>query len=233
MNSQPGGLFTAVLMLVPLVGVPVAAIVGIPPLPGSAIASVSEDGVEMEFANDPVEELGDLFAPVPSEPAVTVKSSVGHSTRTPNWTDPDPFDGDLVAEDLFSPFSEVEQTQEAGWGTADLAPAVSAFVGFDNQATPGHGIRANQAATMPVSATQQQGSQPSFGWEQAIDRLNSLGIRSYRLEEDMRRGGYHFYCLFSPANQPNVRHRFDATGATPMVAVIDALNQIDRWRSGR
>lgn len=257
MNSQPGGFFTAMLMLVPLVGVPAAAIIGIPALPGpnTAVAgdlAIMDDlqGIEPSElvsttgranAWDP---LDDLLSPVPSKPVITHQPSVkAAASQAPESQDP--FGHVDGRSGLYSPFAEITPADDfSNANSMTLASAASAvstddirltsFEDLDDETPVWDYEPSSTTAQASVAATHTaSAANGTRTWEQAVGHLNALGVRNYRLEEDKVRGGYHFYCVFSPPQQPNVRHRFDATATRPLDAVTDVLNQIERWRSIR
>lgn len=249
MNSQPGGFFTAALMLVPLVGVPAAAIVGIPELPGTTpvhaddLAIVDElDAIESPRSAQLVSnssewnDLDDLLSPVPSAPAVThQRAAVAPPAQAPDVTDP--FGS---SEPLYSPFAEMTSANEftdVGHSGHSDSMSMNAPVQPDGMSLTSFSDSSNSQPVEPAwSDDAQQAPQANRipqTWEQAVRDLNRLGVRTYRLEEDSRRGGYHFFCVFSPQDQPNVRHRFDGTAAKPLDAVVSVLTQIELWRNAR
>lgn len=65
-------------------------------------------------------------------------------------------------------------------------------------------------------------------WGAAVDRLNQLGIRQFKLEPGQR-DGFHFSCYFTPRDNPRVTHRFEAESAEPLQAVEDVLIQVEDW----
>lgn len=256
MNSQPGGFFTAVLMLVPLVGVPAAAIVGIPALPGTTSAVADEltivdqlDAIEGSGSTDLAsnsggwDELDDLLSPVPSAPPVThQRAVVAPATQAPSITDP--FGSQ---EPLYSPFVDTSSANEFNdMGRIDSAPDNAPFepedislTSFANNSSNEPEWSENDQPTAASIASVAPAVQPNTvsripqTWEQAVRELNRLGVRTYRLEEDAVRGGYHFFCVFSPQDEPNIRHRFDGTASQPLAAVVDVLTQIELWRNAR
>jgi len=70
-------------------------------------------------------------------------------------------------------------------------------------------------------------------WREVVSRLNSLGIRDYRLTAGTQPNEFHFNCFFSPQDNPRVTHRFEADADEPLKAVQIVLTQIDEWRNGR
>jgi hypothetical protein len=70
-------------------------------------------------------------------------------------------------------------------------------------------------------------------WRSAVRRLNSLGIRKFRLEPGSREHEFHFSCVLTPRNNPRVTHRFEAEAGDPLRAVDKVLQQITRWQQER
>lgn len=66
-------------------------------------------------------------------------------------------------------------------------------------------------------------------WQQAVDRLNELGIRTFRLTPDSSQNGYQFVCLVTSIDDPRISRRFEAESIDPLVAVADVLAQVENW----
>lgn len=66
-------------------------------------------------------------------------------------------------------------------------------------------------------------------WQQAVDRLNELGIRTFRLTPDSSQSGYRFVCLVTSIDDPRISRRFEAESIDPLVAVADVLEQVENW----
>lgn len=66
-------------------------------------------------------------------------------------------------------------------------------------------------------------------WQQAVDRLNELGIRTFRLTPDSSQNGYRFVCLVTSIDDPRISRRFEAESIDPLVAVADVLEQVENW----
>lgn len=70
-------------------------------------------------------------------------------------------------------------------------------------------------------------------WQRAIQRLNELGIRDFRLQPGSRPNEFHFSCSFEPTQGSRIRHRFEAEDSQQLGAVKKVLDQIDRWLARR
>lgn len=64
----------------------------------------------------------------------------------------------------------------------------------------------------------------------AIERLNELDIRSFRLEPGKEAGEFIFICSYTPENTPRVSYRFEAVAEEPLKAVEKVLAQISEWQ---
>lgn len=66
-------------------------------------------------------------------------------------------------------------------------------------------------------------------WSAAVQKLNELGIRDYRLEPGVRPNEFLFSCSYSPPHNPRISRRFEAEALDPLKAVIKVLQQVDDW----
>lgn len=70
-------------------------------------------------------------------------------------------------------------------------------------------------------------------WSAAVEKLNELGIRDYRLEPGVRPNDFLFSCSYSPPQNPRISRRFEAEAIDPLIAVIHVLQQVDEWNQNR
>ncbi|QDV48764.1 hypothetical protein [Gimesia fumaroli] len=70
-------------------------------------------------------------------------------------------------------------------------------------------------------------------WSAAVQKLNELGIRDYRLEPGVRPNEFLFSCSYSPPNNPRISRRFEAEALDPLKAVIKVLQQVDEWNQAK
>jgi hypothetical protein len=84
-------------------------------------------------------------------------------------------------------------------------------------------------ATRSISQNARLSQADSISWSQAVDRLNELGIRTFRLTPDSERTGYRFVCLVTSVDDPRISRRFEAESADPLVAVGRVLAQVENW----
>ena len=242
MESQQGGLLSTGLMLLPLVAVPVFAVVGLPDLSnGSApqpLVGLATDADEFETAAS----FDEIVPPIPSD-APRFDSPFG-SEPTADDSRNDPFqDSDPATSfnevGLYTPFAPVKlvsnQTEpSAGNNTASTqspertAALETPMVEHEAPATPEMAEPVFDSPPRPANRPQPT----SRDWQSAVQRINELGIRSYRLTEDAQHG-YRFYCIYTRPQEPLVKHRFEATANQPLPAVNQTLDQIDSWLSSQ
>tara|TARA_R110002095_G_scaffold34106_2_gene32628 strand:+ start:13404 stop:14252 length:849 start_codon:yes stop_codon:yes gene_type:complete len=70
-------------------------------------------------------------------------------------------------------------------------------------------------------------------WSAAVQKLNELGIRDYRLEPGVRPNEFLFSCSYSPPHNPRISRRFESEALDPLKAVIRVLQQVDEWNPNR
>ncbi|WP_339733738.1 hypothetical protein [uncultured Gimesia sp.] len=66
-------------------------------------------------------------------------------------------------------------------------------------------------------------------WSAAVQKLNELGIRDYRLGPGVRPNEFLFSCTYSLPQSPRISRRFEAVALDPLKAVIKVLQQVDEW----
>lgn len=89
-----------------------------------------------------------------------------------------------------------------------------------------NGGRVTSTATRPAQVE-------TLTWQQAVDRLNQLGIRTFRLTPNTGQNGYRFVCLVTSVDDPRVSRRFEAESIDPLIAVGDVLAQVENWNLHR
>lgn len=70
-------------------------------------------------------------------------------------------------------------------------------------------------------------------WKSAVERLNRLEIRNFRLEPGQQLGQFVFICSYTPQHSPRLSYRFEAQADEPLRAVEKVLEQIDNWMAAR
>ncbi len=74
--------------------------------------------------------------------------------------------------------------------------------------------RDNSTDSHPARSAQTE----TLTWQQAVDRLNEHGIRTFRLTPDSSQNGYRFVCLVTSIDDPRISRRFEAESIDPLVA---------------
>lgn len=70
-------------------------------------------------------------------------------------------------------------------------------------------------------------------WKSAVERLNELEIRNFRLEPGNQNGQFVFICSYTAPDTPRVSYRFEAGADEPLKAVEKVLDQIVEWQQRR
>lgn len=90
---------------------------------------------------------------------------------------------------------------------------------------------ASSSPTVPVR--QASHVREPLTWQTAVQRLNDLEIRNFRLERGHRDNQFMFICSYTPSDSPRVSFRFEAEADEPMKAVEKVLEQIAEWQERR
>ena len=119
----------------------------------------------------------------------------------------------------------------------------SSAIGSDGTATtsvgivrdPGNTARFSRATTggMAASSTPRAAQVETLTWQQAVDRLNQMGIRTFRLTQNSGQNGYRFVCLVTSVDDPRISRRFEAESTDPLVAVGEVIVQVENWNQHR
>ncbi|MBI1312982.1 hypothetical protein GC176_16955 [bacterium] len=148
--------------------------------------------------------------------------------------------------DLFEPVKNAaEQEQATSPVRADVSDRTVALTasgssteqpanrGYEQQLLPRVATVASAETALPVQqrSSRNHPAAPSEGlsWRGAVNRLNQLGIRTYRLNPAAVEGRYHFMCLVTSADDPRISRRFEAESREPLDAVDRVLAQVEEW----
>lgn len=74
-----------------------------------------------------------------------------------------------------------------------------------------------------------EGGDSPLTWISAVEQLNALGIRQYRLQPGSSPNVFHFSCHYTPPENPRIYHRFEAEADDPLIAVSNVLKQVVQW----
>jgi len=110
--------------------------------------------------------------------------------------------------------------------------AVTSEVSLADGGNAGRYSRLASDGRAAASAARSAGVE-TLTWQQAVDRLNQLGIRTFRLTPDAGQNGYRFVCLVTSVDDPRISRRFEAESIDPLIAVGDVLAQVENWNLHR
>lgn len=256
MRSQSSNSLSTLVFLVPLLGVPLMAIFGVPqfvpviassvseesaPSPmtrrprdvgesASATSFVSEDSHHRNLPRDD-ERLHDLFRP----------EERSHRDRRPVRGEASQRETKFVETSLNAKTwsaqtsatgesAETTQTRNDLFGTAASSVSRSEPRSHADAATArprgGEFAARTNSARLAVDAER---SDEGLTWREAVRRLNELGIQEFRLEPGQQAGEFYFACEFTPDRDARIMRRFEAEASEPLLAVEAVLQQIDEW----
>ncbi len=245
MRSQSGSSLSTLVFLVPLLGVPLMAIFGVPQFVPVIASSASDDagrpattrrshGVgesaaatglaseksSRDAASREDERIDDLFRSAKSVPR-----------------DSRPLRGESSGRE--TKFIETAQGADT-WLTQTTAEdqAADIFAARPNMKSNGE----RGGVSSPVSSPRTGGLTPprspessdqGLTWRDAVRQLNELGIQEFRLEPGRQLGEFYFACEFTPDRDTRITRRFEAEAKEPLLAVAAVLRQIDEWMPRR
>jgi hypothetical protein len=170
----------------------------------------------------------------PVEPAIDTESGMPPDKEVSSAASPS-FSGQaavpsraasLRGNDSPAPTVALEETS-FGRASATLAVRSSVEVLGDNDNFDRYGrLTSRTDNSTPDSRSTQV---KTFTWQQAVDRLNQLGIRTFRLTPNSGQNGYRFVCLVTSVDDPRISRRFEAESVDPLIAVGDVLAQVEDW----
>ena len=241
MRSQSGSSLSTLVFLVPLLGVPLMAIFGVPQFV-PVIASSASDAAARPSATRSSRGVGESAA---ATSLVSEKSPRDSASRDDERIDDlfrpaksSPRDSrPLRGEPLGREIKFVETSQGADtWLTQTSAEDQAAEIFSDRSKGKSFGERGG--VSPPVSSPRTGGLTPprspessdqGLTWREAVRRLNELGIQEFRLEPGRQLGEFYFACEFTPDRDARITRRFEAEAKEPLLAVAAVLRQIDEW----
>lgn len=257
MRSRTRHSLSTLVFLVPLLGVPLMAIFGIPQFVPVIASSVSEEStpyrlpkrgrgvgesaapllsvsagtsLDSEFGND--EPLRDVFRP----------SSSSRRDRRSLANDDRRSETSFVQTSWNVGSSMASQTPVAV--TNDTSAALRELFG-DSDARKREPRLEDRRSELAASGPRSPGrfdpalrearehSDEGLTWRAAVQRLNALGIRKFRLEPGRQLGEFYFACEFASEHDARITRRFEAEASEPLLAVNTVLRQIDECLSHR
>lgn len=261
MRSRTGNPLSTLMFMVPLLGVPLMAIFGVPQFVPVIASSVSDDATrpmqtrpksgvgESASATTSIADqlpqgngsrgepqFQDLFSS-PSRPRRDSRPIHDGESRGP---DAKFVETSLSADNWWmqtsseKPVSETTQKLSDLFGNtvATAEPTESRSRVRSATARPHDDQLAMRSnGTQLVSGSEK--SNEGLTWREAVRRLNELGIQEFRLEPGSQLGEFYFACEFTPHRDARVTRRFEAEAKEPLLAVQAVLRQIDEWLTRR
>lgn len=261
MRSRTGNSLSTLMFMVPLLGVPLMAVFGVPQFVPVIASSVSEESARpktirpkhdvgesasaMSFDNDSSERVAaqrgepqvqDFFRPTQrprrdSRPVREIEPSGREAKLVETSLNTETW---LTQTSSEEPTSDASQRLNDLFGTtADTAKTAE----LPNrtrtmQARPRNEETAARAKNVRLVANSEQAGD-GLTWREAVSRLNELGIQNFRLEPGRQAGEFYFACEFTPHRDARVTRRFEAEATEPLLAVRAVLSQIDDWLTRR
>ena len=249
MRSQSGTSLSTLVFLVPLLGVPLMAIFGVPQFVPVIASSASDDAartsathrsrdvgesaaampLDSEKSSRDDERIDDLFRPAKSSPRDSRPlrgDPMGRETKfvetslgADTWLTQT--SAEDQAADIFSERPKAKRIGERG--------GVSPPVNSQRTLITSQSSRTRESSDRSLTTSATEHSDQGLTWREAVRRLNGLGIQEFRLEPGRQLGEFYFACEFTPDRDARITRRFEAEAKEPLLAVAAVLRQIDEW----
>lgn len=261
MRSRTGNSLSTLMFIVPLLGVPLMAIFGVPqfvPVIASSVSDeatrpiksrpnpgVGESATATTFVADQLPRSNasrgephfqDLF----SSPSHSRRDSRPIRDGESRGLDAKFVETSLTADTWWTQNSTEEPASDATQRLNDLFGNAVATANPNKPRSRTHsGATQTRGEQLPASskitqlASSSEKSNDGLTWREAVRRLNELGIQEFRLEPGSQLGEFYFVCEFTPHRNARVTRRFEAEAKEPLLAVQAVLRQIDEWSSRR
>ncbi len=261
MRRRRQGQLATFAMLIPMFAVPVMAVFGIPQF-APVVASPAGQRQPEWLADHSFSEIGhsdahssrslnlvapkskqlDLFQPYPDaegQPFVGSRSltaaerSSGREVANTRPVAAEPPAPSAEVLDLFVPVDGT-RPQQRGLNAGATPPSRSSAANPGIKPAPKAAYATEQQPSAGQTLRIRIADQPdTLSWRGAVDRLNQLGIRTYRLSPSAGDGRFHFMCLVTSADDPRISRRFEAESHEPLDAVDRVLAQVEEWNQIR
>lgn len=220
MSAKSGGSFATVLLTVPLTAIAMMAMYGVPEF-SSVIASPESGDVirQPEFGDSALGQSAD------SAPLYRSGDNWGGTSSPNEGYSSDPFSDPRSQPPAYHP---VEPPQANSGIRTSLGSHLEQEMEAPQQGDPQGWRYETPSRTAPNSHV----SMP-LDWMTANRRLSEMGIDRFHLERAATSDAFLFVAVVTPADTPNVTHRFEAEHREPLQAVDNVLNQIDHWLQAR
>lgn len=261
MRSRTGNSLSTLMFMVPLLGVPLMAIFGVPqfvPVIASSVSDeatrpmrtrpqpgVGESASATSFAADQLPrgnasrgepQFQDLFSS-PSRPRRDSRPIRDGESR---GLDAKFVETSLSADNWWTQTSSEVAAAETTHNLNDLfgnsvvtanSTELRSQTRSETAKSQDDQLVARSKTTQLVSGSEK--SNDGLTWREAVRRLNELGIQEFRLEPGSQLGEFYFACEFTPHRNARVTRRFEAEAKEPLLAVQSVLRQIDEWMTRR
>lgn len=241
MRTSAQGSLATVLLLIPILAVPMLAIFGVPQFT-PVVASPFDDAAASRRQD---ESEAPPFSPTGSEGDPFERASSNLSSDVPEWGD-EPSDRAaraLADRRRVTPVSHRPTRKTALSEPTEPSPFASPSEGTAAptmpDALPGSYRRQRNTAVVdtrpnrPTAEATPAMLDPQLTWRDAVQKLNALGIRNFRLEPGHQPSQFLFSCSYTPRDNPSVSYRFENEADEPLRAVERVLEQIDTWLAAR
>ncbi|MDA0835442.1 MAG: hypothetical protein O2955_03905 [Planctomycetota bacterium] len=226
MRSGTNSLLTMLLTAIPLLAVPALAIFGIPQFAPMSASPHSEYEERMLLEEDS-HDSDDVIAEI--DPWADRDATARSLPRNRRIRNDEPFsrvgsrshreaapsDDDIPVAVLGEPEGNASsRISFEAEGSSDVAD-VEEFMAN----TP------DVSSSRSVAAPMQNRISNERSWKSAVQELNRLGIRNYRLEPGSKRETFLFRCVLNSPGTPQVVRQFEAEADEPLDAVADVIRQ--------
>jgi hypothetical protein len=249
---KSGGLLTFILMIIPMLAIPLLAILGIPQFIPAVASSTQtrvpslESFVERRVGDSAALPDHDIRVPSPygvnlfERAPIAVESSVGEARLKElalTWRDPLALKSKSrihqrdVVIDLPPPVEQSNVTPSVGYVGEDEM-AIQLVNGFENTDDI-EAVRYQRQQQQESQSVQRPGQRQRLTWRQAALYLEQMGIRKYQLTAGSIPGEFNFSCSVTSSNDRKISRAFQAESSDPLTAVQKVLAQVDDWKSRR
>lgn len=95
---------------------------------------------------------------------------------------------------------------------------------LDESSRTSFGKNVSKSSTSPALPTT---------WKGAVARLNKYGIHDFNLQPGVNKNEFYFNCSYTPKENPRITHRFESEASDPLLAVQNAILQVEEWQRAR
>ncbi|MFM9964296.1 MAG: hypothetical protein ACKV2Q_24100 [Planctomycetaceae bacterium] len=262
MRSQSRSSLSLLMFLLPLLGVPLMAIFGVPhfvPVIASSVSDkaahptthptktrrssgVGESAAATAFVSDKTprdigsrddDRLQDLFRPAKTSPRDSRPLRGEPSGHESKFVETS-----LGADTWLTQTSAADRAADIFGERPTQKPpgerdGVAPSVSSSKTEMTSRNSRTRESSDRGLTTSATEASDQGLTWREAVRRLNALGIQEFRLEPGRQLGEFYFACEFAPDRDTRITRRFEAEAQEPLLAVAAVLRQIDEWQPRR